>query len=741
MQQLERTSTVRTAGRIDTVPTCLAAIANGQRIRSITAKTTGSKLPMTGSSKQFLMLLIVLMLALPAAAQSRSYRLPDVNLKQRVIWGATGSGPDGRRLIFGGQDQESDSGRPPTQIVTAGETEDIGPELERQNGLGELHATAGGLAAAQKQLAADARRLYFKGPSTESADMQRGKPADAEKSLVADGIKKFDRDLSARAAGTGYEAEQARYVKELTAAAAAQADRLADAVTAVVSAEVISEMGRLQVALEIAAEALAAEPPPRALSPLVYHQPSNCTLLFGGDHLDYLTNDLWVFDWSERRWFQRRPATAPPPRANHQLTVVDGKIALSGGYQYSNSTDYLGGQYRDWDDGEWSYDLATNTWAGDGAVPAGKRTYRSGPFHPDFFLAGPKPDPAAFQARLESLPANSWWSTHPPQLPQLNRDWGSATLDLNHDLILRFAGGHSAHGGSDVLHFHLASNRWELPFPVEFPLGQMYSNTSYPEGFNFNRRPWITGHSYQNYGYDSDVQKMFFAGRVRDCYVYDPLVADWTGRFAKPKAMIYADCFYTLTICPTAVGLFAWTAHGEVLRLDSAGRRWIEIEQRGGRLPGASVDNSTMVYDKRRARLLLARKDYGDRTKYDGEIHTLDPASGEVGKLSPQGSAGASAISYLCQMRYDSENDLLLVGATLAPDEKGERRTPAYDCAANRWVSLRIAGDDPSGPQGRNVSLGMMYDAKRKLFWAVDAKSNVFVLRLEVDTADMRPLD
>jgi hypothetical protein len=83
---------------------------------------------------------------------------------------------------------------------------------------------------------------------------------------------------------------------------------------------------------------------------------------------------------------------------------------------------------------------------------------------------------------------------------------------------------------------------------------------------------------------------------------------------------------------------------------------------------------------------------------------------------------------------------LLLVGATLPAGPDGLRRTPAYDCQANKWVSLKITGDDPSGKAGRNVSLGLMYDARRKLFWAVDTNSEVYVLRLEPAAAEMRDL-
>ena len=50
------------------------------------------------------------------------------------------------------------------------------------------------------------------------------------------------------------------------------------------------------VALQQAAEILDAEPAPRALSPIAYDAKSRLFVLFGGDHLDYMTNDTWVFD-------------------------------------------------------------------------------------------------------------------------------------------------------------------------------------------------------------------------------------------------------------------------------------------------------------------------------------------------------------------------------------------------------------------------------------------------------------
>jgi hypothetical protein len=703
------------------------------------------------SSSRMLAGCLVLGCALSAAGQGRSFRLPDVDIKQRIIWGSTCEGPDGIGLAFGGQDQEADRGQPPTRIRVDGKWQEIGDELRTKNPLQPLCDEATALARRQKEALARARHTHLEGLGATAKQQKTEAFVNLLDSFEA--AANFNERLrGARKKYQDYELRQVEAALELLEKVTTRELVVSKNLAPGKMAEALAQMWANQIDLERAAEALAAEPPGRALSPIDYEPQTKGFVLFGGDHLDYLTNDTWTFDWASRQWRQLHPEGAPPPRANHTLQAAgDGKIVMSGGYQYTSNTDYMGGQYRDWDDGEWTFDLVTGKWTGGKStggelVPADERIYRTGPFHPQFFLGGPRPDAAAFAARLESLPVNTWVRTSPPQLPQMNRDWGTAVLDPDHDLILRFSGGHSAHGGSDVLHFHLASNRWELPFPVEFPLGQTYTNTSYPEGFNLNQRPWVTGHTYQNYGYESAARKMLFTGREKGCYLYDPQIGDWAGRIEKPPGMTYNSCFYTLTLCPTPQGLAAWTAQGNVFRFDAAKNQWIEIKQQGERLPGAVVDNSTMVFDSHRGRLLFARKPYGDKTTYDGVLYTLDPSTGQVDKLTPQGSAGAAAIPYLCQIRYDADHDLLLVGGTLPPAADGSpdadlRRTPAYDCSANRWVSLKLTGDDPSGKAGRNVSLGLMYDAKRKLFWAVDTKSEVFVLRLDPKQADLRPLE
>lgn len=676
-----------------------------------------------------------------AAQQGKPYRLPGVDLKPQIIWGATCDGPDGTGLAFGGQDQKSDDGIGHTRIKVSGEWKAIHEELRAGNPL-QKHC----------DLHRDWDKRYHALLAAARAGHFRGLPADQELAIIKSEIiprhtqlmkdrSKLGDELREALGKPGQPAETTTAIAGLFGAAAEAGKKTQDLPKGI-SGDVLQAMLQTHTRLGIATDSIDAEPPPRAVSPIAYDAKTKLYVVFGGDHLDYLLNDTWVFDMAKKKWEQRHPKSAPAPRANHTLKATgDGKVILNGGYTYTSSTDYVGGQYRDHNDGEWTYDIEANTWTGTGkATEPNQRVYRTGPFHPDFYLQGDKPQAKPVQEKLATLPANTWVPMKPPYLPRLNRDWGTAVLDPDRDLILRFSGGHSAHGGTDVLHYHIATNRWELPFPVEFPLGQLYSNTSYPEGFNFNRRPWVTGHTYQNYGYDTVSKKMYFTGRDDGhCYVYDPDVADWTGRFTKPKGMTYGSCFYTLTLAPTPQGLVCWTQSGALFRLDAAKKEWLELKLQG-KLPGAVVDNSTVIYDSKRDRLLCAVKGYGDKGQYDGKLHVVDLKTLAVSTLTPKGAAAATAIPYLCQIRYDSTSDLLLVGGTLPPDETGLRRTPAYDSAEDRWVSLKIIGDDPSGKSGRNVSLGMMYDARRKLFWAVDTSSNVFVLRLEPKTADLQPL-
>lgn len=680
----------------------------------------------------------------------RPYRLSSVDIKERVIWGAECRQPAGKGLAFGGQHQDADDGRPHTRLLEGDTWRTVHEELRAKNPLQSFHYRAWKLRNDVKNICARLRHLYLEGLSVaEEAISLRTERSDLEK--TGQGILALIDELE-KTSGEEYEQQQIRFALDHLKVVKEQVAPTLESC----SAGVIKALSQAQIALELVAEAMNSEPPPRALhcgvprkkgdqdlpaQGIAYDAGTGLYVIFGGDHLDYLTNDTWVFDPAKKKWFQQHPPGAPAPRANHRLEALgDGKVRMTGGYTYSSNTDYCGGQYKDVKDGPWVYDIERNKWSGGDPESPDSRVYRSGPFHPDFYLQGDKPNAASFEKRLRELPVNEWVSTDPPYRARLNRDWGTARIDPDRDMMLRWSGGHSAHGGTDVLHFHFAANRWELPIPVEFPLGQLYSNTSYPNGFNFNLRPWMTGHTYQNYAYDPPSKKMVKAGRPRHYYIYDPGVGDWIARGDKPAAMKYNSCFYTLTLVATSRGAVCWGKNGKVHLFEYRQRKWIEIELSGDSLPGAEVDNSTIAYDSRRDRVLMFRKPYG-KAPYDGQVYSLDLKSQSVAALSPGAMDSVGASRYIDRCCYDAENDLVLM-ATFLEGGGDHTPTPAYDCANNRWIMLDIkyrVGQRHNRtarafPQGR--SCGIMYDAKRKLIWGTDTDSQVYVLRLERDTVN-----
>jgi hypothetical protein len=586
-------------------------------------------------------------LCAPASAGEKHYRLPAEDLKQPVLWGAECQAPDGSGLAFGGCEQAAADARPHTRIKEGGAWKPIVEELRAQNPLQKHFTRAWDLRCRVKNAAARARFVWFKG--LDAAEEQKRLKAEAVPAIEAV-VKDLDALVAEIDGGRGgfetrpYEAGQAKFALALLQSAAGKIKPLAGALAGGVSAEQIKTLSAAQVELEKASEALDCEPPARAYSPIAFDAKTKLFVLFGGDHLDYLVNDTWVFDPAKKKWTQRRPASAPPPRARHEFKAAgDGKVTLSGGYTYSSSTDYCGGQYKDLGDGEWVYDIAVNSWTASGAgkaEPPGSRVYRKNPYLPEFFLQGEKPSAAAVEATLKAMPVNTWGLPNPPQKPRLNRDWGTAVIDPDRDMILRWSGGHSAHGGSDVPHYHFSTNRWELAFPTEFPLGQLYSNTSYPDTFNFNLRPWVTGHTYLGYDYDPVAKKMLFVGHHRHCYVYDPDLADWTGRFVKPGGMIYNSCFYTLNCCRTPQGIVCWGANARVHRFDAAKNQWTELKI-GGRLPGASVDHSVSVYDSKRDRVIIFCTGYGK--PYSGRSTTRRRTSCSWPRCCPPAPTASSA--------------------------------------------------------------------------------------------------
>ena len=55
-------------------------------------------------------------------------------------------------------------------------------------------------------------------------------------------------------------------------------------------------------------------------------------------------------------------------------------------------------------------------------------------------------------------------------------------------------------------------------------------------------------------------------------------------------------------------------------------------------------------------------------------------------------------------------------------------------------MGITIEGKDLYGKLGIDVGLGLVYDNKRKLYWAVNARSEVVAMRLDIKTAKITEL-
>jgi hypothetical protein len=524
---------------------------------------------------------------------------------------------------------------------------------------------------------------------------------------------------------------------------------------------------------------LKRQPPQRANSRLAYDPVAKKVVLFGGDQLDQLLSDTWVFDVVKQEWTEVKPAVAPSPRAGHALLWLPKakKVVLVGGYTYTSATEYGAALYQRLPADVWTYDVAANRWQllaaasvktgpdapanfftsaavddddrvlllgqsgawtsrvdatkADAAGTAklggkpGAVVRRSGSHDPAWYAAVvPPADPVAVAASLKAMPVNEWTIRPTPRRPLMNMDWGSAVFAPEHDLIVRFSGGHSAYSGTAPVVYDVKGDRYSIPFAPEYPLEYVYSNDQVHGEWSFQQRPWMTGHTYKSTGYDPVLREFVFAPHDYT-YYFDPKKSQWS---RGPERNPYRASFYLVTVCATPKGAVVWANHRQggapgLWRLDGA-RTWQPLPLKG-EMPQTSADHHGMAYDSRRDRLLL----FSDLGKNRGDVLEYDFKTGATRWLNAAGRD--KALAPCRETIYLPDADAVLVGAH-AP---GGNLWLMYDCAANAWVGLELQGADPIGKKAFNNSMGLMYDPQRRLVWAVGQYSHVHALRLDVQKA------
>ena len=280
----------------------------------------------------------------------------------------------------------------------------------------------------------------------------------------------------------------------------------------------------------------------------------------------------------------------------------------------------------------------------------------------------------------------------------MNMDWGSAVFDPRRDLIVRFSGGHSAYSGTAPQVYDVKTDRYSIPFAPEYPLEYVYSNDQVRGEWSFRGNPWMTGHTYKSTGYDPNLKAFVFAPHEYT-YFFDPDTGNVDA--VAGEEPVSAEFLHRDGLRDSGRGgRLGGLSPREQRRAVAAERRIPNLEAvaaQGRDCRRRAADRHGMALDTKRGRLLL----FSDAGPKKGNVAAYDLKSGESRWLNPAGAD--KALVHCRETVYLADADLVLIGGRVK-DDAGGWRWLAYDCAANAWVSIALAGDDPWGRPGRSTT-------------------------------------
>jgi hypothetical protein len=545
---------------------------------------------------------------------------------------------------------------------------------------------------------------------------------------------------------------------------------------------------------------LKVQPASRALSPLVFDPISKKILLFGGDGLDHLRADTWLYDSATRTWEERSPKVGPSPRFGHALVHLpkSRKLLLVGGNGYTSDVSYQAMLYRRLPWEMWTYDVAGDAWElirhteqnvpqpnpvrelaaaandrdelllvttrrGRQTPPAtwrcavetsrtdpaealrrgvkpGTVEYRTGPYDPAWYERDvPAIDSKATAEILERAPVNRWTALECPKWPhnRMGGGWSTVAFDADRDRILHLGGGHASYFGNDVAHYDIATARWSIACRPQFALNYNY-DLSGPGPWAFNNAPW-GGHNYRAYCYDPISKRIVYLRAPNHTLFYDPNARSWPAdeRATTP----WPVSKYTSLICSTPRGVVAWVqdpGHWAMkLFLLGKNRTWTPLPTTGDPLPVSITDGSCLAYDPKREQLVMTTSDERESL---GQLWTYELKTGRVVKRNPSGMKSIPGKRFAREAVTLPNDDLVLFGYRF------DGKTPLYDLVANAWLTAEIPGSEfiARTEPGVSVDLGLAYDPKRNLVWAVMCQLKpgaLQVLRIDRKSLNLKPLE
>ncbi|MCE9606363.1 MAG: hypothetical protein K8U03_15820 [Planctomycetia bacterium] len=545
---------------------------------------------------------------------------------------------------------------------------------------------------------------------------------------------------------------------------------------------------------------LRVQPPSRALSPLVFDPVSKKILLFGGDGLDQLRADTWLYDPATRTWEERTPPIGPSPRFGHALLYLpqSRKLLLVGGNGYTSSVSYQALLYRPLPWEMWTYDAVADAWEliqhaeqdvprpnpvrelaaavndrdelllvttrqGNQTPPATWRCavdtsrtdraatlrrgvkphtieHRTGPYDPAWYEQDvPPADPKETATILERLPVNRWTAIECPKWPhnRMGGGWSTVAFDSDRDQILHLGGGHSSYFGNDVAHYDIATARWSIACRPQFALSYNY-DLSGPGPWAFNNAPW-GNHNYRAYTYDPVCKRLVNLRAPNHTLCYDPIARKWPS--GEQVAAPWPVSKYTSVVCSTPRGVVAWVQNPDQWKMGlfllEKGRIWTPLPVNGDSLPHTVTDGSTLTYDAKRNQLLMTTS--SDQEPL-GQLWTYDLTTGRVVKRNPIGMKALPGKRFAREAVFLPHDDLVLFGYRF------NGATPIYDPTSNTWSTVELPGSEfmTRTEPGASVDLGLAYDPKRGLVWAVMCQLKpgaLQLLRVDRSSLSLKPLE
>ena len=531
---------------------------------------------------------------------------------------------------------------------------------------------------------------------------------------------------------------------------------------------------------------LEVQPPPRALAPMVYDPTTKKIVLFGGDGLDRLYADTWVYDCASRTWEQRKPKRSPSPRFGHALLHLpqSGKIVLLGGIGYTSSTSYQAKLYRPHPFEIWTYDVLADEWslirhyeeggpahyATDAAVAAvddrdrvmwwgpapgskrnlrapatwlcavdsstpdqtgtvkhgveaGTSTSRTGSYDPAWYSEDvPAAQPDKQRKFYASLPANRWVSVEAPKWPENRQGGGWSTTAYDTDR-------------QQILHLGGGHSSYFGNDVAHFNTGTArWSISDRPQfalDFNYDLSgpgPWAFNggpwgnHNYHAYTYDPARHRLIFI-RNEYTHVYDPVTRTWPIN-ERLSANPFYGSKYTSNIIATPQGVVVWALRRRGSKTSGV---W-KLGPSGWNELDISGDALPLPITDGATIAFDAKRNRLLITTTRGEKEIEH--SGQVwacdletGVVKMLSPEGRAQIKV---KRFAREAVILpeLDLVMLGYHLDKSNRIPFYDIANNRWCSAEIPGSEffVRTAPGTSVDLGLTYDAERGLVWGVMCK-------------------